>query len=70
MEGEKRLKMWLKGYVLNFWNKRAGHSPLGDVELVESDRAAERVLRVLHHLQDFLFIHAFLSFFSWDAVCV
>lgn len=31
------------------------YSPLGEVELVESNRTAERVLRVLGHLQDFLF---------------
>ena len=31
------------------------NSPLGEVELVESNRTAERVLRVLHHLQDLLF---------------
>lgn len=31
-----------------------GDSPLGEVELVESDGTAERVLCVLHHLQDVL----------------
>lgn len=40
---------------------RVPHSPLGEVELVESDRTAERVLCVLHHLQDVLFTVLFFA---------
>lgn len=46
-------------------NKEQSHAPLGEVEVVESDRTAERVLHV--HLQD-VPVPLFFTLLSWDAV--
>lgn len=41
--------------------------PLGEVELIESDRTAKRVLCVLQHLQDVVFILTFMLLL-WDTI--
>lgn len=41
--------------------------PLGEVELIESDRTTKRVLCVLQHLQDVVFILTFMLL-HWDTI--
>lgn len=41
-----------------------------DVELVESDWTAKRVLRVLRQLQEIFFTLIFLTFLGRDAICI
>lgn len=70
-EGEQRPACYQRDVSMNGWRKVSGsHSPLGEIKLIEPDGAAKRVIRVLHHLQDLLFILFLFLPFCWNTIWI